>query len=103
MKSPSAPAVIGPGAAAVIAGLVTVPQAAGLEDIVACAIYASALRLPIDQLLGPTILGQAVRLHPAMIIFSFLSGGFLFGAVGAILAVPVTLLIKVMPTIFYDE
>jgi len=72
--------VIGPASAAVLAGLVALRQAESFEAIIAYAIYATVLRLSIDQLLGPLVLGHAARLHPAIIIFRFLSGGLLFGS-----------------------
>ena len=50
--------VIGPGAAAVIAGLVAIHSAAGIGAIIAYALYATALRISIDQLFGPLALGQ---------------------------------------------
>jgi predicted PurR-regulated permease PerM len=53
--------MIGPGAAAVIAGLVAVRYAAGIGPIIAYAVYAAALRLSIDQLFGPLALGSASR------------------------------------------
>jgi predicted PurR-regulated permease PerM len=95
--------VIGPGAAAVIAGLIAVRHATGTGPIVAYAIYATVLRLSIDQLFGPLALGNAARLHPVTIILSFLVGGVLFGIVGVILAVPVALVIKTTLAILYDE
>jgi predicted PurR-regulated permease PerM len=73
---------VGPGAAAVIAGIVTVSHATGIGPIIAYAIYAAALRLSIDQLVGPLALGTAARLHPAMIIFCFIVGWVLFGIRG---------------------
>jgi len=76
--------VIGPGAAAVIAGLVAIHSAAGVGAIIAYALYATALRISIDQLFGPLALGTAARLHPVMVIFCFLSGALLFGIVGVI-------------------
>lgn len=87
--------VVGPGASAVIAGLVAVRHAAGIGPIIAYAIYAAALRLSIDQLLGPLVLGAAAQLHPVVIIFSFLAGGALFGLPGVILAAPMILALKV--------
>jgi predicted PurR-regulated permease PerM len=95
--------MIGPAASAVIAGLVAVRQATGFEAIVAYAVYATVLRLSIDQLLGPVVLGRAARLHPTVIIFCFLSGGLLFGIAGMILAVPVALTIKVTLATLYGE
>jgi predicted PurR-regulated permease PerM len=95
--------VIGPAASAVIAGLVAVRYATGIEPIIAYAIYAAALRLSIDQVVGPLALGTAARLHPVLIMFCFLSGGLLFGVAGVILAGPVALLVKVTLAILYDS
>jgi predicted PurR-regulated permease PerM len=87
--------VIGPAASAAIAGLVALRYATGISSIMGYAIYAVALRLSIDQLVGPLVLGAAARLRPPVIIFCFLAGGVLFGAAGIILAVPTALTIKV--------
>jgi predicted PurR-regulated permease PerM len=95
--------VIGPVAAAVIAGLVAVHNAAGIGAIIAYALYATALRISIDQLFGPLALGTAARLHPVLVIFCFLSGALLFGIVGVIMAVPVALVVKVTLALLYDE
>jgi predicted PurR-regulated permease PerM len=95
--------VLGPGASAVIAGLVAVHYAAGIGAIIAYAAYATALRISIDQLFGPLALGTAARVHPVLVIFCFLSGGFLFGVVGVIMAIPAALLVKVTLALLYDE
>jgi predicted PurR-regulated permease PerM len=95
--------VIGPGAAAVIAGLVAIHYAAGIGAIIAYALYATALRISIDQLFGPLALGTAARVHPVLVIFCFLSGALLFGVVGVIMAVPVALVVKVTLALLYDE
>jgi predicted PurR-regulated permease PerM len=95
--------MIGPAAAIAIAGLIAVRQATGIEPIIAYAIYATVLRLSIDQLFGPLALGAAARMHPVLIIFCFLSGGILFGIAGVILAVPVALVAKITLATLYDE
>lgn len=95
--------IVGPGAAALIAGLVATRYATGLGSIIAYAIYAIALRLSIDQLLGPLALGTAMRLHPVLIIFCFLAGALLFGVTGVIMAAPVALMTKVTLATLYDE
>jgi predicted PurR-regulated permease PerM len=95
--------VIGPAAAAVIAGFVAIRQATSVGAILAYAVYAAALRLSIDQLLGPLVLGQAARLHPTLVIFCFLAGGLLFGIPGVIMSVPIALAIKVTLATLYDE
>ena len=95
---------IGPMAAAILAGLVSLQTATGFMSILDYALYATALRLSIDQLIGPIVLGAAARLHPVLIIFCFLAGGVVFGIPGVILAVPVALLIKsTLATLYGDE
>ena len=96
--------VLGPTSAAVIAGLVALRSATGLTSILAYTIYAVALRLSIDQLVGPIVLGRAAHVHPALIIFCFFAGGIVFGIPGVILAVPVALLIKsTLATLYGDD
>jgi predicted PurR-regulated permease PerM len=95
--------VVGPGAAAVIAGLVAVHYATGVGPIIAYALYAAALRLSIDQLFGPLVLGTAAQVHPVVVILCFLAGGLLFGIPGVILAIPVALTVRVTLAILYDE
>jgi predicted PurR-regulated permease PerM len=95
--------VVGPVASAVIAGLIAVRHAAGVTDIGAYVLYAIALRVSIDQLFGPLILGRAVRVSPVLIIFCFLAGGVLFGIVGVIVAVPTALAVKLVLANLYDE
>ena len=96
--------VIGPTSAAVIAGLISLRTATGIGSIFAYAAYATLLRLSIDQLFGPIVLGRAAHVHPALIIFCFLAGGVVLGIAGIILAVPVALLVKSsLATIYGDE
>jgi len=95
--------VIGPGASAVIAGLVAVHHAVSAADIIGYVLYAIALRLSIDQFVGPIVLGTAARVHPVLVIFCFLSGGIVFGIVGFILAVPVALSIKAILAVSYGD
>jgi len=45
----------------------------------------------------------AARLHPALIIFCFLSGGLLFGIAGIIMAVPIVLMIRTVLATVHDE
>ena len=96
--------VIGPTSAAVIAGLISLRTATGIGSILAYAAYATLLRLSIDQLFGPIVLGRAAHVHPALIIFCFLAGGVVLGIAGVILAVPVALLVKsTLETLYGDE
>jgi predicted PurR-regulated permease PerM len=95
--------VVGPTSAAIIAGLVSLRTATGIASILAYAIYATVLRLSIDQIVGPIVLGRAANLHPVLIIFCFLSGAILVGIPGVILAVPVALIVKnTLATLYGD-
>jgi predicted PurR-regulated permease PerM len=96
--------VIGPTAVAIIAGLVALRTATGLMSILAYALYATLLRLSIDQIVGPIVLGRAAHVPPALIIFCFLAGGVVLGIPGVILAVPFALLIKsTLATLYRDD
>jgi predicted PurR-regulated permease PerM len=79
--------IIGPIVAAVPAILV------GISISPAAAIAAAVLYLAVQQLennlLVPKILGDAVDLHPAVLIVALVVGGALFGIGGAILSTPV--------------
>jgi predicted PurR-regulated permease PerM len=85
--------VVGPIAAIVMLTLVAATNG-GLPAIFAVAILVIVLRLLIDQVIGPLILGKAAQLHPVTIIFAFLVGGTLFGILGVLLAIPVAAGIK---------
>lgn len=95
--------IVGPAAAAIIAGLVAVRHAATSWDILAYIVYATALRISIDQFFGPIVLGRAARVRPVVVIFCFLAGGVLLGVLGVILAVPAALTVKVVLAKLYNE
>jgi predicted PurR-regulated permease PerM len=59
------------------------------------------LRQTIDQVVGPIVLGRAVRLPPVAVIFAFLAGGVLFGILGLLVAIPATALIKLLLDNYY--
>ena len=95
--------IVGPASSAIIAGLAAVQEAQSAWNIVAYAIYATALRISIDQFVGPLVLGRAAYVRPALVIFCFLAGGLLFGVVGVVLAIPVALTVKASLTELYRE
>jgi predicted PurR-regulated permease PerM len=59
------------------------------------------LRQTIDQVVGPIVLGRAVRLPPVAVIFAFLAGGELFGLLGLLLAIPGAALFKLLLDTYY--
>ncbi len=85
---------VGPITAGAIACLVALghPNPFGWSQLayvgVVAAMY-TVLRHAEDYLVIPTVIGRAVRLHPAIVIFALLSGGAAFGLLGIVLAVPV--------------
>lgn len=84
--------IIGPVIAAVPAILI------GLAISPAAAIAAVLLYVVIQQLennlLVPKVIGDAVDLHPAVMILALVAGGALFGIGGAILAAPTVALAR---------
>jgi len=78
--------IIGPIVAAIPAVLIglTISPAATIAAIV---LYVAIQQLE-NNLLVPKVLGDAVELHPAVLIVALVVGGALFGIGGAILAAP---------------
>jgi predicted PurR-regulated permease PerM len=84
--------IIGPVIAAVPAiliGLTISPPAA-----VAAVILYTAIQQLENNLLVPKVIGDAVNLHPAVMILALVAGGALFGIGGAILAAPTVALAR---------
>jgi predicted PurR-regulated permease PerM len=82
--------VIGP----ILSMIPTLVLALATDDPVRAAIAVVALYLIVQQVenhvLVPTIQGDAVELHPSVVILALIVGSALFGLLGAILSVPVT-------------
>jgi predicted PurR-regulated permease PerM len=84
---------VGPITAGAIACLVALghPNPFGWSQVLYVAVVAimyTILRHAEDYLVIPAVIGRAVRLHPAIVIFSLLTGGAVFGLLGIFLAVP---------------
>jgi predicted PurR-regulated permease PerM len=79
--------IIGPIVAAIPAILIgiTISPAAAI----AAAVLYTAIQQLENNLLVPKVLGDAVKLHPAVMILALVVGGGLLGIGGAILAAPV--------------
>lgn len=69
------------------------------------AVYVLVLFVVIQQLennlIVPLVMGQSLNLHPVSVTFTVLVMGVLFGVMGAILAVPVCAIVKVLWEEFY--
>jgi predicted PurR-regulated permease PerM len=92
---------VGPITAGAIACLVALghPNPFGWSQIAYVTVVAvmyTILRHAEDYLVIPTVIGRAVRLHPAIVIFALLSGGAVFGLLGIVLAVPVAATLRLV-------
>ena len=94
--------VIGPLSSAILVGIVAVQQTS-LQAAILLVGFVVMLRLSIDNLVGPLVLGSATRLHPVVIIAAFTCGAMLFGIVGLLLAVPTAVCIKIALEHYYAE
>ena len=78
--------IIGPIVAAVPA--ILIGASISLPAAVAAAILYTAIQQLENNILVPKVMGDAVELHPAVMILALVVGGALFGIGGAILAAP---------------
>jgi predicted PurR-regulated permease PerM len=94
--------VLGPVISIVLICLAAAEQTSVLL-MASLAALAPLLRLSIDQLIGPYVLGRASYLHPVAVIFAFFSGAVFLGVLGLILAVPVAATLKIVLQHYYEE
>jgi predicted PurR-regulated permease PerM len=93
--------IVGPITAGAIACLVALghPAPWGLSQIWYVALVAAmytVLRHSEDYFVIPLVIGRIVRLHPAVVIFSLLTGGALYGLLGVLIAVPVAATLRLV-------
>lgn len=71
------------------------------------ALYTILIMVVIQQIessfISPKIISGSVGLHPLMIIFVLLLGGFLFGMWGMLLSVPVTAVLRILVNYLYQK
>ena len=84
--------IIGPIIAAIPAVLLA--ATAGPGTIVAALVLYTLIQQVENNFLVPKIQGDAVELHPAVVMFAIIVGGSLAGLLGAILALPVTAAVR---------
>ena len=80
--------IIGPIIAAIPA--VILGLTAGVDAAVAALILYTLIQQVENHILVPKIQGDAVELHPSIVIMAIVVGGAIAGIIGAILAVPIT-------------
>lgn len=85
--------IIGPILAVVPAVILAIIH---MPDMVASVICFYLIFNQVDSnIIIPKIMGDAIKLHPTMVIFSLLVGAKLFGILGMVFAVPVTAFLKI--------
>ena len=95
--------VVGPAASMALIGVTAVLNGGGLWAFAGFMVFAIALRVSIDEIVGPLVLGRAVTLHPVVIIIAFLIASTLFGVLGVFFAVPVAASIKIALGALYGD
>lgn len=88
-----------PGLGPILSGLLTSIGAfgsGGMSMAMKVIGFYIALRLTIDQILGPLVLGRAVTLPPLVVLFALFAGAGIFGLLGLLVAVPVTAVVKIV-------
>ena len=94
---------LGPAASFVLVGLAAVEHERSLGAIALLGAWAVGLRLSIDNVFGPIVLGRAVNVPRVVIMLSFVLGAVLFGIVGLVLAVPIAACTKIVLDAYYSE
>jgi len=90
-----------PSVGSVVATLLPVPvvivspEVSTLQAGLAVAIP-GALQLTVGNFLEPKLMGESLDLHPVMILISLIFWGMLWGVVGALLATPITAVLKIL-------
>lgn len=94
--------VVGPILALLLMGIAAIEQA-NFWTILGICIFAIGLRLSIDQLVGPVVLGRAVKLPAPLILFAFVAGGAIYGPLGVFLAIPAAAVGKIALEEIYGD
>jgi len=95
--------VIGPTASMAIIGAMSLVNGGNGWSFLWGMVFAAVLRVSIGEVVGPFVLGRAVKLHPVVVIIAFLTGATLFGVLGVLLAVPVATSAKIVLGEWYGE
>jgi predicted PurR-regulated permease PerM len=94
---------LGPATSFVLVGLTALLNEHSFGAAALLGTYAIALRLAIDNVVGPIVLGRAVDVPRVAVMLAFVCGAVLFGVVGLVLAVPVAACTKIVLDVYYSE
>jgi AI-2 transport protein TqsA len=90
-----------PNVGSIVATLLPLPVVIVSPDIstgtaVAAIAVPGAIQVTIGNFLEPKLMGDALDLHPVTILISLIFWGMLWGLVGALLATPITAVLKIL-------
>lgn len=80
--------------------VIAVASQIGGEELLVSVIFLVLYQQFENYVIAPRVMRKAVNLNPALVIISLLVGGGLAGLVGALLALPIAALVKVLLTEF---
>lgn len=86
--------MVGPLAGSAIVLLVA--GLSGFHHLLWVLVFLAAFRLFQDYVLSPRLLSAGMELHPLLIIFGVLAGGYLAGIAGSFLSVPVLATLRIV-------
>jgi predicted PurR-regulated permease PerM len=85
-------------AAALFAGIFVSPFA-GITGCVIMIVISNV----IANIISPKLMGNAVNVHPALVLVVILAGGAVGGGVGMLLAIPVAATIQALSIAYYEQ
>jgi predicted PurR-regulated permease PerM len=74
-----------------------------LVFLIAVGVVFTVGQLVESFLLTPNLIGDRIGMHPVLVIFTVLAGGYLFGFIGVLLALPVAAAGTVLVRFFYSN
>ncbi|MBA2572103.1 MAG: AI-2E family transporter [Gemmatimonadetes bacterium] len=78
--------------------LIALFSGAVVASLIKLALVIGIVQVLEQAVISPRIVGESVGLHPVWLILSLAVGGYFFGFVGLLLAVPVAVLVKLLLT-----
>jgi predicted PurR-regulated permease PerM len=88
--------LIGPWVGAVPGIVIAITTGGGPSKAIAVAVVMAIVQQIDNHFISPIVMQRAVKLHPAVVMLALLAGGTLAGFFGLLLAVPVTVSLKIV-------
>jgi predicted PurR-regulated permease PerM len=85
---------VGPATGAALAVTIGLIQTGDIVIAPKVALVAAAVQFVDNNLVQPAVMSRGMHLNPLVIVFAFLAGAELYGALGMVLAVPVAAMVQ---------